>query len=341
MKEGRSLFHPSSLILHPSREEVVMSILLLTEEEVRQVLTMDLALEAVEGGLRRLALDEGQNVPRSRVQTDHAMLHVMSASAKTLGVLGAKLYITSKKSAHFHVALYDAKTAIMLALIQADYLGQMRTGAASGVASQYMARPEASEVGLFGSGKQARTQLQAICHVRKITHVQVYSPKEDHRRRFAEEMSDWCQTEVEPVPRPEMAAEDKDIIITATNSREPVFKGTWVAEGTHINAVGSNFLTKAELDAVAVRCCSSIVVDSKDQARLEAGDFVQALEEGSIHWSNIHELGQVIVGRYTGRAHAEDITLFKSLGIAMEDVAVAAKVYEKAKAAQLGRLVEW
>ena len=318
-----------------------MSILLLTEEEVRQVLTMDLALEAVEGGLRRLALDEGQNVPRSRVQTDHAMLHVMSASAKTLGALGSKLYITSKKNAHFHVALYDAKTATMLALIQADYLGQMRTGAASGVASQYMARPEASEVGLFGSGKQARTQLQAICRVRKISHVQVYSPNENNRRRFAEEMSEVCDTEIEPVPRPEMAAEDKDIIITATNSREPVFKGSWIAEGTHINAVGSNFLTKAELDPVAVRCCSSIVVDSKDQARLEAGDFVQALEEGSIHWSNIHELGQVIVGRYTGRAHPEDITLFKSLGIAMEDVAVAAKVYEKAKAARLGRLVEW
>ena len=115
----------------------------------------------------------------------------------------------------------------------------------------------------------------------------------------------------------------------------------WIAEGTHLNVIGSNFLTKAEIDAVAVRCCNSIVVDSKDQARLEAGDFVQALEEGSIHWANIHELGQVIVGRYTGRAHPEDKTLFKSMGIAIEDVAVAARVYEKAKATGLGRLIEW
>jgi alanine dehydrogenase len=318
-----------------------MPILLLTEEDVRQVLTMDMALDAVEDGLRKYALDEGQNVPRSRVQTDHAMLHVMSASAKTLGVLGAKLYITSKKGSHFHVALYDAKAGTLLAFIQSDFLSQMRTGAASGVATEYMARHEASEVGLFGSGKQARTQLLAVCQVRKITRVQVYSPNEDHRGQFAAEMSDLCRTEVEPVPRPEMAAEDKDIIITATTSREPVLKGNWIAEGTHLNVIGSNFLTKAEIDAVAVRCCNSIVVDSKDQARLEAGDFVQALEEGSIHWANIHELGQVIVGRYTGRAHPEDKTLFKSMGIAIEDVAVAARVYEKAKAMGLGRIIEW
>jgi ornithine cyclodeaminase/alanine dehydrogenase-like protein (mu-crystallin family) len=318
-----------------------MPVLLLNEDDVRQVLTMEMALEAVEQGLRKMALDEVQNVPRSRAQTDHAMLHVLSAAAKTLGVMGLKAYSTTRRGAQFHVALYDGKTGALVALIQADYLGQMRTGAASGVATQYMARPDASEVGLFGSGKQARTQLQAVCKVRKISRVQVYSPNEEHRRRFAAETSKLCDTEVVTVPRPEMAAEDKDIIITATNSREPVLNGHWIAEGTHVNAVGSNFLGKAEVDAVAVRRCDSIVVDSKDQARLEAGDFVQALEEGSIHWSDVHELGQVIVGRFTGRAHAQDVTLFKSLGIAIEDIAVAARVYARAQEAGLGQLIEW
>jgi alanine dehydrogenase len=318
-----------------------MPVLMLNEDDVRQVLTMEIALEAVEQGLRKMALDEVQNVPRSRALTDHAMLHVMSAAAKTLGVMGLKAYSTTRRGAQFHVALYDGKTGVLLALIQSDYLGQMRTGAASGVATQYMARPDATEVGLFGSGKQARTQLQAICKVRKISRVSVYSPNEEHRRRFAIEMGKLCDTEVVTVPRPEMAAEDKDIIITATNSREPVLNGHWVAEGTHVNAVGSNFLGKAEVDAVAVRRCDSIVVDSKDQARQEAGDFVQALEEGSIHWADVHELGQVIVGRYTGRAHAQDVTLFKSLGIAIEDIAVAARVYAKAQEAGLGRLVDW
>jgi alanine dehydrogenase len=316
-------------------------VLLLSEEDVRRVLTMDMALEAVEAGLRKMALDEAQNVSRARTQTDHAMLHLMSAAAKTLGVMGYKAYATSRRGQHFHVGLFDGKTGALVALMQADYLGQMRTGAASGVATQYMARPDASEVGLFGSGKQARTQCQAVCRVRKVRRVQVYSPNEEHRSQFAREMSELCQTEVVPVPRPELAAEDKDIVITATTSREPVLNGHWLAEGTHVNAVGSNFLGKAELDAVAVRRCESIVVDSKDQARLEAGDFTQALEEGSIHWADIHELGQVIVGRYTGRAHPQDVTLFKSLGIAIEDVAVAGRVYQAAQAAGVGRTVEW
>jgi ornithine cyclodeaminase/alanine dehydrogenase-like protein (mu-crystallin family) len=318
-----------------------MPVLLLTEDDVRRILTMDMALEAVEGGLRRMALDEAPNLPRARAQTDHAMLHVMGAAAKTLGVLGYKAYTTGRKGSHFHVGLYDGKSGALLALIQADHLGQMRTGAASGVATEFMARPDASEVGLFGSGKQARTQLLAVCRVRKVRRVQVYSPNEENRRRFAGEMSEVCQTEVVPVPRPEMAAEDKDIVITATTSREPVLNGHWLAEGTHVNAIGSNFLGKAELDAVAVRRCDTIVVDSKDQARLEAGDFVQALEEGSIHWADVHELGQVIVGRYTGRAHPQDVTLFKSLGIAIEDVAVAARVYAAAQAAGIGRMLEW
>jgi alanine dehydrogenase len=318
-----------------------MPVLLLTESEVRDLLTMEMALEAVEDALRKLALEEAENIPRSRTQTDHAMLHVMSTAAKTLGFLGYKAYVSSRKGTVFHVGLYDGKSGALLALIQADYLGQVRTGAASGVATQYMARPDSSEVGIFGSGKQARTQLIAICKVRRVRRVQVYSPNEENRTRFAKEMSDVCRTEVEPVPRPEMAAEDKDIVITATNSREPVLNGHWIVEGTHLNAIGSNFLGKAEIDPVAVRRCESIVVDSKDQARLEAGDFVQPLEEGSIHWADVHELGQVIVGRYTGRAHPQDVTLFKSLGIAIEDVAVAARVYSKAQEAKVGRLIDW
>lgn len=318
-----------------------MSVLMLSENDVRQLLTMDMALAAVEEGLRKMALDEVMNIPRARSQTDHAMLHVMSASAKSLGYMGYKAYTTSRKGSQFHVGLFDGKSGALLALLQADYLGQVRTGAASGVATQYMARPDAAEVGLIGSGKQARTQIEAVCRVRKVRRVQVYSRSEENRRRFTEEMSEICRTEVVPVPRPELAVEDKDIVITATSSREPVLKGDWIAEGTHLNVIGSNFLGKAEVDAVTVRRCESIVVDSKEQARIEAGDFVQPLEEGSIHWADIHELGQVIVGRFTGRAHAQDVTLFKSLGIAIEDVAVAAKVYEKAKAGGVGQVRDW
>jgi len=318
-----------------------MAVLLLTEDDVRRLATMDMAIEAVETGLRKMALEEGQNVPRARVQTDHAMMHTMAASIKTMGVMGAKVYAVSRKNpATFTLTLFDGRTGALLALMQADYLGQMRTGAASGVATQYMARPDASEVGIFGSGRQARTQLQAVCKVRRIHQAHVYSPNEERRKLFAREMSEVCQTEVIPVARPEMAAEEKDIIITATTSRDPVLLGDWIAQGAHINAIGSNFLAKAELDASAIRRCQSIVVDSKDQARLEAGDFQQALEDGSLQWSNVRELGQVIVGRHTARKHPADVTLFKSLGIAVEDVALAARVFARAQAEGVGRVLE-
>jgi len=317
-------------------------VLLLTEDEVRRLLTVEMAMEAVEQGLRKMALDEAQNVPRSRVQTDHSMLHNMSAAIKTMGVMGAKTYATSRRGgARFVVQLFDGKTGALLSLMQADYLGQMRTGAASAVATQYMARPDSVELGLFGTGKQARTQLLAVCKVRKIRRVQVYSPNEEHRKAFAAEMSGLCQTEVQPVARPEQAAENKDVIITATSSRDPVLFGHWISQGTHINAIGSNFSVKAELDATAVRRCDSIVTDSKDQARLEAGDLLQAQEEGSFRWADVRELGQVIVGRYTARRQPQDVTLFKSLGIAIEDVALAARVYARAQAEGVGRVIDW
>jgi alanine dehydrogenase len=316
-------------------------VLLLSESDVRQLLTMEMALEAVEAGLRKMALDEAQNVPRARVQTDHAMLHSMSAAIKGLGVMGAKIYATSRRNgAHFHFVLFDGKTGALLAMMQADYLGQMRTGAASGVATQYMALPDAAEVGLFGSGKQARTQIQAVCKVRRVRQIQVYSPNEERRKQFAREMCEICQTDVVPVSHPEAAAEKKDIVITATTSREPVLNGNWLAEGAHVNAVGSNFMGKAEVDVVTIRRASCVVVDSKDQARLEAGDFQQALEDGSLHWSNVRELGQVVIGRNAARKHPQDITLFKSLGIAIEDVAVAARVYAKARAEGVGKVVQ-
>jgi alanine dehydrogenase len=209
------------------------------------------------------------------------------------------------------------------------------------VATRYMAREDAAEVGLFGTGKQARTQALAVCRVRRVRRIQVYSRSEENRRRFAAEMSEQCQTEVVPAARPEQAAENKDVVITATTSREPVLNGNWLAQGTHLNAIGSNFLGKAELDAATFRRVADVVVDSKDQARLEAGDFQQAFEDGTLHWSDVRELGQVIVGRYRGREHEQDITLFKSLGIAIEDVAVAARVYARAQAEGVGRWIEW
>lgn len=317
-------------------------VLLLSEADVRRVLTMDMALDAVERALRAHALQEAVNQPRLRAQTDHAMLHNMSAAIKGLGVMGSKVYATSKKHpARFLVPLFDGKTAALLALIQADYLGQVRTGAASGVATKHLARPDADTVGLYGSGKQARTQLEAICKVRPVKHVNVYSPNEANRIRFAGEMSAALGVPVEPVARPEAAAEGKAIVVTATASRDPVLLGAWLAAGTHVNAIGSNFLGKAEIDIEAVRRASRVVVDNREQAHLEAGDLLPAIEAGVLKWSDVQELGQVVAGRLPGRQGDHEVTLFKSLGVALEDVAVAARVYQAAKEQGVGTTVDW
>ena len=209
-----------------------MPVLYLTEEEVRSLLPMELAIEAVEACLRKMALEEAFTIPRSRCQTDHTMLHVLPAAAKTLGVIGYKAYVTSRAGARFHVTIYDGKTGEMLAMMQGDYLGQMRTGAASGVATKHMARPEAQTVGLFGTGKQARTQLLGMAKVRKLTKAFVYSPNEEHRRAFATEMSEVAKLEVIPVASPLEAAQGHDIICTATSAREPILKGEWISPGS-------------------------------------------------------------------------------------------------------------
>jgi ornithine cyclodeaminase/alanine dehydrogenase-like protein (mu-crystallin family) len=317
-----------------------MPLLYLTEDDVRQVLTMEMALEAVEIGLKKVAIDEAVNVPRTRCQTDHSILHVLSAAGKTLGFLGFKAYVTNRRGNRFHFHLYDGKTGEHVSWMQADHLGQVRTGAASGVATKHLARPDAATVGIFGSGKQARTQIIAMCKVRSITRIHVFSPNEERRKNFATEMTELCKVDVVPVSTPEEAARNMDIVITATSARDPVLQGDWIGQGTHLNIIGSNFLGKAEVDRATVRKSQRIVVDSKDQARLEAGDLMPAVEEGQVHWADVHELGQIVAGRFVGRENPQQITLFKSLGIGIEDVATAARVYAKAKEAGIGKILD-
>ncbi len=317
-----------------------MPTLHLTEDDVRQVLTMEMAIEGVEAGLRKMALEEAVSMPRSRCQTDHVMLHVLPAAAKTLGVVGFKAYTATKKGTLFHITIYDGKTGEMLALLQADYLGQMRTGAASGVATKYLARKDSVSLGLFGTGKQARTQLRAICKVRNITKVHVYGRDEANRKSFADEMSRECAVEVIPVAKPEEAAKNLDIIATITSSREPVLHGEWVSPGQHLNIAGSNFITKSEIDVEVVRRSNIVAIDSKEQGRIEAGDLVEAIDQNVVEWIDITELGRIVAGRAPGRSSAQDVTLFKSLGIGLEDIAVAGKVYTKAKEMGLGKWLD-
>jgi alanine dehydrogenase len=314
-----------------------MSAIYLSEDDVTWLLDMDAAIECVEESFRQWADAQAENQPRRRSSAGGATLHVLSAGAAYLGYVGHKSYVTTRTGARFFFTLYEAEKGQPVAMIEASLLGQMRTGAASGVATKYMARPDATVVGCFGTGYQARSQLKAVCSVRRVERVDVYGRDDKRRRAFADEMAEYCSVPMIPVHTPEQAVAEKDIVICATTSKVPLFDGHMLSEGTHLNVVGSNYLTKAEIDVTTIRRADYIVCDSVDACRLEAGDFVPALEDGSLDWSRVHELSDVVVGRETGRAHREDITLFKSVGLGLEDLAVAVRVFQRAREQGLGR----
>ncbi|WP_010585097.1 ornithine cyclodeaminase family protein [Schlesneria paludicola] len=314
-----------------------MSAIYLTEDDVTWLLDMETAIECVEESFRQWSFGKADNQPRRRVNAGKVTLHTLPAAAEYLGYVGVKSYVSSRAGARFQFTLYDAQTAQPVSLIEANLLGQMRTGAVSGVATKYMARPDASVVGCFGTGLQARSQLKAICCVRRIERIDVYGRDDARRRAFADEIAEFCGVPTVAVHVPEEAAAEKDVVVCATTSKVPVFDGHVLSEGTHVNAIGSNYLTKAEIDVTTIRRADHIICDSIDACQLEAGDFVPALEDGSLDWSRIHELADVVVDRETGRAHPEDITLFKSVGLGLEDLAVAVRIFERAREEGVGR----
>lgn len=316
--------------------------LYLTEQDVAELLTMPETIAAIEAVFKAHADGTATNEPRRRVRTAGATLHVMSAAIAGLGpkggLLGLKSYSTTRYGARFHVTLYDATTGELLAFIEADRLGQMRTGAATGVATKYLARKNAETVGLYGTGWQARSQLAAVCAVRPIKSVRVYGRREERRLQFCAEMQEELKLEdISSVDHPEAAAEGADIVITITTSREPVCLGSWLAPGTHINAAGGNSVLRCELDDNAIKRASLIIVDSIDQARIEAGELVTAVEKGFLSWERVRELRQVVNKELQGRCNESEITIFKSLGLAIEDIAAAALVYAHAVEQRIGK----
>ncbi len=310
--------------------------ILLKEADVEKLVSMDTAIETIEEAFRLQGEHKVQIASRSRYHLNKNMLHVMSASLPTLGFAGLKTYSTMSRKTVFHVLLYDSSGALV-AVIQADRLEQIRTGAATAVATKYMSRQNASKLGIIGTGKQARMQIQAVSAVRRLRSITAYSRNSENCRKFCEEMTEATGIDVLPAETPESAVKDMDMIVTATDATEPVLKGEWLSEGQHINAIGSNFLSSREIDTEAVGRCDCVIVDSVEQARLEAGDLAYAAEEGAFYWEDARELGQVVIGEYPGREDAKEISLFESQGIALEDIALAAKVYAKAVEEEKGK----
>jgi alanine dehydrogenase len=291
-------------------------VLYLTEEDVRALLPIQEAIGVMRDAFEALAQGRAINQPRRRLILDTgSMLHSMAGSYRNY--FGTKFYsVNPRYGIHAYFMLYDAVTAQPLAWMEANHLGQIRTGAASGYATDLLANPQADTLAVIGSGFQARTQVEAIRAVRPIKTVRVWSRDQEKRRKFAEDCGGQA------VATAEEAVRGAQIVVTATNSQNPVLEDAWVTPGTMINAMGSNVANRRELPGELVRRAALVAVDSLDQAKIEAGDLILPNS-----WANAVELQNV-----ERHFDPSQITIFKSLGICVEDVAAGAFVYERALA---------
>lgn len=321
--------------------------LLLTREDVQALFTVEEAIQAMEGAFRQHALGKVTMPLRTAIAVpEHRGLDLIMPAyvAGEGGGLGLKVVSVYPDNPAQHrlptilatVLLQDPRTGALLAIMDGTYLTAMRTGAAGGVAARYLARPEARRAGLFGAGVQARTQLLALCHVRPIEEAWVYDPIAESASRFAAEMGERLGIPIRVARDPREAVEGMDVVVTATTSRTPVFDGAWVAPGTHVTGVGSHTPDSRELDGTLIRR-ARVVVDERRAALSEAGDVILPLKEGLIGEDHIAaELGEVVAGLRPGRETPEQVTVFKSVGLAFQDIAAATRVYELARARGVG-----
>ena len=315
-------------------------VLFLNEREVKDLLPMAECVEVLEGAFANAGNGLGDSKPRSRIRMPNGFLHFMAGAVLAPGrsAFGYKAYATFPGGpTRFLVSLYDGESGALLAIMEAGALGQIRTGAASGLATRHMARSDASTVAVIGAGYQARTQLEAVAAVRQIKAARVFSRTPEKRETFAAKMSERLHVAVAPADSAEECVRGADVSITITSSREPVLKGEWLKDGAHVNAAGGNHWMRREIDPAAVERSALIVVDDLEQARIECGDLIWAAERGAFRWTMAHELKDVVSGRMSGRPNGDSITLFESQGVALEDVAAALHVYGKAKEEGIGQ----
>ena len=310
--------------------------LFLNENDVRQLLTMPLTLDAVEEAHKELSLNNAIDIPRQRTRLPQTALHILQGALPGRDAIGYKAYTSNRSGVRFLVHVFSAASGVLRVVLEADYLGMMRTGAASGVATQWLARPDAEVLGVFGAGWQAEGNIEAVAAVRKLRKVKVFARKAERLAAFCTKMSDRLGIDVVPAASAEETVRGSDIVSTITTASSPLFDAAWLSPGTHINAAGSNSLIRREVGEDVLKICRPIVVDSVETALKEAGDLLPVLEKGRLSERQLVELGEVILGRHSGRSKPEDITLFESQGMAVQDISVAVRLEALAREQGLG-----
>jgi alanine dehydrogenase len=308
----------------------------LTEADVGRLVTVKDAISVLEELFATWGQGTTANLPRQRARLPGGSFNLMGAAYGAKGVHGLKAY-AGLKGGQFHTLLYSSHDGRLKAMIEADLFGQIRTGAASGLATRLLARADARTLGVIGTGRQSRTQVVAVCAVRAIKRVNVFARTPEHRESYARTMEKELGVEVVPVASGEACVAEADVVVTITKSAEPVCRAAWLAPGAHVNAAGANSGDRRELDAETVLRAAVKLTDHLEQAKVEAGEFRDLVAAGKLAWSDIRELGELVTGKAKGRTSPSELTLFKSLGIALEDVAFAELVYQRALAAGAGR----
>ena len=313
----------------------------LSNEDVRNLLPMNECVQLTEQVFRDEAAGQAINLPRQHLPLPKGMHRTVFGIAHGFGVYGMKTYGSDRRPnaptrTRYLVMLYSLEDGGLEAIVEARDLGQIRTGAASGVATKFMAREDASTIGIIGSGWEARSQIAAMNEVRHISHVKTYSRTVEKRNAFASEMREIHGLDVDAVDTAEECVRDVDILITITSSDEPVLEGSWIAPGTHINGVGATGLNRRELDIETVGRADLVVVENMDQARADCGELIYAEKSGTFEWSKAVELSAVVTKEASGRPSNDSITLFDALGVGTEDLAAAAVVLKKAKEQGIG-----
>lgn len=311
--------------------------LLLGDAEINNLLTMEDVVNTMEHAFREVGKGVTWNRPRSRIRLPRGFHHLMAASLAEPNVFGLKTYTSFRKGTRFMTLVYDGEQGDLLCIVQGGRCSQMRTGAVSAVGTKYMSNEDSKTVGIIGTGFQGKAQLEGVCAVRNITSIKAYDRDNEACVNFCKEMSEILGVEITPVNEPEECVSNSDIVITMTTAREPILFGSWLEEGMHVNAAGSNHWIRREVDDDVIKRANSIVVDSKEDAYVEAGDLLYPIERGVIRWDQIHELSDLVSGKIISRKSNKDITLLESQGIAISDIATAALAYERAKAEGLGQ----
>ena len=309
------------------------------ESLVREALPMAEAIRAVEAAFAALGAGRAENRPRERLRLPGGrfparILHTMTATIPDLGLSGLKAYTSGRDGARFSFLLFDQASGALAAVMEADLLGRIRTGAATGVAAAHLAPAPAATAGLLGCGAQAGPQLEALAAVRPLERAEVFCRDPERRRRFADEMAARIALEVVPAGSAEAAVRGKDLVVTITSSREPVLCGEWVEPAAFVAAAGSNARSRRELDSRTVLGRGRIVVDDPEQAKRECGDLLPLVAAGQLEWERVESLASVVAGgaRPPASGPAPAGALFESQGVALEDLAVAAVVYRRAAA---------